>query len=228
VGRYAGRWILDLDTRRRYLTSISGCVQTPDPAREVIEQVMDDLDASLAAETVSFGRRGSPSRSISTTGTATSAAPYQFNGSQPGDRPANAPVLNLDGRPAGRAVTSVGMDQRVVFGEPACPRTMLLAATEPRVNWFLKCSRPEAANGRRVVNDLYSRFPDPEGRLRDRLRSTKEADLVAALDELLVHDHLQRRYRVTTRTAGRRGQARTSGCTTATAPTSALSRFSRC
>ena len=67
------------------------------------------------------------------------------------------------------------MTQRPVFDEPASPRTTSLAPTEPRVNWFLESTRPEAAEGRWVVNDLYSRFPDPEGGLRDKLRSTNAA-----------------------------------------------------
>ena len=114
------------------------------------------------------------------------------------------PVGNLAGRPGGGPLTSVGMVQRVVFDEPASPWTSPLAATEPRVSWFLESTRPEAAEGRRVVNDLYSRFPDPEGKLRERLRSTNDVDLMAALDELLVHDHLQRRYQVEYEDSGKK------------------------
>jgi hypothetical protein len=43
---------------------------------------------------------------------------------------------------------------------------------------------------------MYSRFPDHDGGLRRRLRSRTDSDLRAALDELLVHDLLRRRYRV--------------------------------
>jgi hypothetical protein len=64
------------------------------------------------------------------------------------------------------------------------------------VNWFLKSTRPQAVEGRRVVNDLYSRFPDTNGMLRRRLRSRNNLDLRTALDELFVHEQLSRRYRV--------------------------------
>jgi hypothetical protein len=47
-----------------------------------------------------------------------------------------------------------------------------------------------------VVNDMYSRFPDTDATLRRRLRSRNNAELRAALDELLVHDVLSRRFRV--------------------------------
>jgi hypothetical protein len=68
-------------------------------------------------------------------------------------------------------------------------------AREPRVNWFLKSTRPQAVEGRRVVNDFYSRFPDTNGMLRRRLRSRNNLDLRTALDELFVHEQLSRRYR---------------------------------
>lgn len=71
-----------------------------------------------------------------------------------------------------------------------------MRVTEPKVNWFLRSTRPEAVEGRRVVNDMYARFPDHDGGLRRRLRSRTDSDLQAALDELLVHDLLRRRYRV--------------------------------
>jgi len=83
-----------------------------------------------------------------------------------------------------------------VFEEPQVPRMTPLGVTEPRVNWFLRSTRPAAVEGRRVVNDMYSRFPDHDGGLRRRLRSRTDSDLRAALDELLVHDLLRRRYRV--------------------------------
>lgn len=83
-----------------------------------------------------------------------------------------------------------------VFEEPRIARTTPLGVTEPRVNWFLRSTRPEAVEGRRVVNDMYSQFPDHSGGLRRRLRSHTDSDLQAALDELLIHDLLRRRYRV--------------------------------
>lgn len=85
---------------------------------------------------------------------------------------------------------------RRVFDEPSVHRTTPLAATEPRVNWFLQSTRPEAAEGRRVVNDLFSRFPNDGGRMYKALHSDDEKRLLSALDELLVHDLLSRRYRV--------------------------------
>src|SRR6266496_4396918 len=75
-----------------------------------------------------------------------------------------------------------------VFEEPQVPRMTPLGVTEPRVNWFLRSTRPAAVEGRRVVNDMYSRFPDHDGGLRRRLRSRTDSDLRAALDELLAHD----------------------------------------
>lgn len=86
---------------------------------------------------------------------------------------------------------------RQVFDEPSVARITPLEATEPTVNWFLESTRPDAVEGRRVINDLYSRFPDERGRLRADLRSSDEARQMGALDELLVHDLLVSRYRVT-------------------------------
>src|SRR6266849_7662032 len=83
-----------------------------------------------------------------------------------------------------------------VFEKPRVPRTTPLGVTEPRVNWFLRSTRPEAVEGRRVVNGMYSRFPDHDGGLRRRLRSRTDSDLQAALGGLLVHELLRRHYRV--------------------------------
>lgn len=57
-------------------------------------------------------------------------------------------------------------------------------------------TRPEAVEGRRIVNDLYSRFPDDNGRMKANLRSSDEKRLFTALDELLVHDLLLSGYRL--------------------------------
>lgn len=84
----------------------------------------------------------------------------------------------------------------LVFDDPKVSRTTPLAATESRVNWFLKSTRPQASEARRIVNDMYARFPDPSGRFRSRLRSRDEATHRSALDELLVHDLLRCTYRV--------------------------------
>jgi len=83
-----------------------------------------------------------------------------------------------------------------VFDEPLVPRTTYLTATEPQVNWFLQSTRPEAIEGRRVINDLYSRFPDKSGRMRADLRGDDEKRRLSALDELLVYEMLARSYRV--------------------------------
>jgi hypothetical protein len=83
-----------------------------------------------------------------------------------------------------------------VFDEPLVPRTTYLTATEPPVNWFLQSTLPEAIEGRRVINAMYSRFPDKSGRIREILRGDDEKSRLSALDELLVHDMLARTYRV--------------------------------
>ncbi|MEV6350781.1 hypothetical protein [Actinoplanes sp. NPDC051851] len=104
----------------------------------------------------------------------------------------------------------------LVFDDPKVSCTTPLTATESRVNWFLKSTRPEASEARRVVNDMYARFLDPSGRFRSRLRSQKDALHRSALDELLVHDLLSRTYRVEHEDVGATGNARTSRCSTAT------------
>jgi hypothetical protein len=73
---------------------------------------------------------------------------------------------------------------------------MRLGATEPRVNWFLESSRLAAVEGRRVVNAMYARFPDRDGAMRRALRGKDDTRLLTALDELLVHELLSRRYLV--------------------------------
>jgi hypothetical protein len=83
-----------------------------------------------------------------------------------------------------------------VFDEPPVPRTTELTATEPRVNWFLQSTLPEAIEDRRVINDMYSRFPDKSGRMWERLPGDDEKDRFSALDELLIHDELGNSYRV--------------------------------
>ncbi len=85
---------------------------------------------------------------------------------------------------------------RHVFDEPRATRTTALAATEPKVNWFLQSTRAEAREGRRVVNGFFSRFPDDGGRMYEGLRSTDDKRLLSALDELLVHDLLSHRHRI--------------------------------
>jgi hypothetical protein len=86
---------------------------------------------------------------------------------------------------------------RRVFEEPAVPRATPLSAAEPRVSWFLESTRSEAVEGRRLVNDLYAQFPDRDGALYVALHSPDERRLLPALDELLIHDLINRRYHVT-------------------------------
>ncbi|MET8090534.1 hypothetical protein [Micromonospora sp. NPDC005220] len=84
----------------------------------------------------------------------------------------------------------------LVFEEPRIAREGGISPAEPTVNWFLECTRPQAAQGRRIINEMYSRFPDRDGRLHAELRAPDDTRLYSALDELLVHDLLSRRYRV--------------------------------
>jgi hypothetical protein len=84
----------------------------------------------------------------------------------------------------------------LVFDEPLVPRTTPLTGTEPQVNFFLQSTRPEAIEGRRIINDLYSRFPNKSGHIREDLRGYDEKRRLSALDELLVHDMVARNHRV--------------------------------
>jgi hypothetical protein len=76
------------------------------------------------------------------------------------------------------------------FPEPVVPRTGPLGGAEPRVNFYLYSTRPEAVAGRATMNDWYARFPDPTGTFLRRLRSTADADHEVALDELFIHERL--------------------------------------
>ncbi|WP_127508640.1 hypothetical protein [Actinoplanes solisilvae] len=81
-----------------------------------------------------------------------------------------------------------------MFDRPATRRDWALTASEPTVTWFTEVTRPAAAEGRRIVNELYQWFPDVSGRLRADLRSTDNRRLLSALDELYVHEQLRQRY----------------------------------
>jgi hypothetical protein len=85
---------------------------------------------------------------------------------------------------------------RQVFDEPKVRRDRGLSGTLPAVTWFIEVTRPAAAEGRRLVNELYGRFSDPTGRMLDDLRSTDDRRFYSALDELYVHEELIQRYRV--------------------------------
>ncbi|WP_306215267.1 hypothetical protein [Actinoplanes sp. RD1] len=82
------------------------------------------------------------------------------------------------------------------FEEPRVRRDQHLAMSEPISAWFVTVTRPEAVEGRRVINDLYSRFPDPGGRMRADLHTGDNKRFFSALDELHVHDLLARHYDV--------------------------------
>jgi hypothetical protein len=69
---------------------------------------------------------------------------------------------------------------------------------EPRVNWFLTSTRPEARRSRTTVNRWYAAFPDPDGALGRRLRSPDDVDHQQAMDELHVHHLLRRSSRCVT------------------------------
>jgi hypothetical protein len=73
------------------------------------------------------------------------------------------PLCKRTGRRWRRRLTSGDVTGRVAFEEPAVPRITPVSATEPRVNWFLESTRPEAVEGRRLVNDLLE---DDLNRLR--------------------------------------------------------------
>ena len=70
---------------------------------------------------------------------------------------------------------------RQVFDEPKGRRDRGLSGTEPAVTWFIEVTRPAAAEGRRLVNELYGRFLDPTGRMLDDLRSTDDRRFYSAL-----------------------------------------------
>lgn len=85
---------------------------------------------------------------------------------------------------------------RKIFDEPTAHRERGLQPGEPEVAWFTKVSRPDAAAGRRLVNELFARFPDQSPRMGSRLHSEDDSHLLSALDELFVYDLLAKRYTV--------------------------------
>ena len=92
---------------------------------------------------------------------------------------------------------------QIPFPEPTVPRTGPMGGTEPRVNFYLQSTRPEAVSGRSVVNEWYARFPDPNGHFQRRLRSTEDADHEGPLDELFIYQRLIRNARVSYEEGGR-------------------------
>jgi hypothetical protein len=84
----------------------------------------------------------------------------------------------------------------LLFPEPGAARDGPLGWAEPSVNFLLESTRPVAAAGRANVNAWYSRFPDHEGNLGARLTSPRGADHEVALDELLLHEKLAQKAKV--------------------------------
>jgi hypothetical protein len=68
--------------------------------------------------------------------------------------------------------------------------------SEPTSAWFTTVTRPEAIEGRRIINELYSRFPDASGRMHADLQAADNNRFFSALDELYVYDLLARHYDV--------------------------------
>lgn len=82
----------------------------------------------------------------------------------------------------------------MLFPEPRVARTSWLGWSEPRVHWLTECLHAEAVMSRATVNEWYQQFPDPEGRMAQRLRSEIDVDHLQALDELFVHRILRQRH----------------------------------
>ncbi|TDE38811.1 hypothetical protein E1295_33185 [Nonomuraea mesophila] len=84
------------------------------------------------------------------------------------------------------------MTIKLVFPEPEHPRLSPLGNTEPGANWYLQSTRDEARLARQAVNSSYARFPDKGDALLDKLRSPNEIFHTQALDELGVHELINR------------------------------------
>jgi hypothetical protein len=84
----------------------------------------------------------------------------------------------------------------IPFPEPTARRDGPMGWAEPRVNFYLKSTRPVASVGRATINDWYSHFPDSNGAFLGRMRSAEDADHEGALDELFVHERLIRNVKV--------------------------------
>lgn len=74
-----------------------------------------------------------------------------------------------------------------LFDEPHVERLGPMGHAEPRVNWFLTSTRPEASRSRANVNRWYRALPDQDGAFASRLRSGRDVDHLQAIDELYVH-----------------------------------------
>lgn len=83
-----------------------------------------------------------------------------------------------------------------LFPEPDVSRDGPLGWVEPSVNFLLESTRQVAVAGRMNVNAWYSRFPDRDGKFGARLKSRRGADHEVALDELLLHERLMQKAKV--------------------------------
>jgi hypothetical protein len=83
-----------------------------------------------------------------------------------------------------------------LFPEPDVPREGPLGWAEPSVNFLLESTRQVAVAGRANVNAWYSRFPDCDETFAARLKSRRGADHEVALDELLLHERLKQKAKV--------------------------------
>jgi hypothetical protein len=104
---------------------------------------------------------------------------------------------------ASKNTVLMGPSPSIVFAEPMVLRDGPLGQVEPTVNFLLESTRPVAAKGRATINDWYSRFPDPDGKFRDRLRSPKGTAHEVAQDELFVHERLVGRARISYEEGGK-------------------------
>src|SRR5215216_5309026 len=91
---------------------------------------------------------------------------------------------------------TLGKMTKQAFSEPEAARTGPLGWSEPKVNWYLESTRPEAAQDRVAVNEWDSRFPDRYGIPLGRLRSHSDIEHCQALDELLAHHLIDSRLTV--------------------------------
>lgn len=85
-----------------------------------------------------------------------------------------------------------------LFKEPRQQRLGPMGHAEPRVNWLLTSTRPEACRSRATVNEWYATFPDVAGAFARRLRSSRDVDHEQAVDELFVHHLITHPYRTIT------------------------------
>lgn len=84
-----------------------------------------------------------------------------------------------------------------LFAEPSASDTEgLKLMAESATSRYQRSTRSAEVQGRKIINDLYRRFPDPHGSMRAALLGKDDTRFFGALDELLVHDLLAHRYRL--------------------------------